>query len=911
MDNDIMKEQGLRDIYYSPKTGFQIPEKLYLRAISDGLEVTRNQAKKWINEQDTYTRYRQVFRRHKFRQTYVQTLGEQLQMDLVDMTKYNDKNKGYRWILTSIEILNKKAAVVDKFNRTLKALMWKYFYSASTYEWLDVLQDLTDSYNSSVNRSIKTRPNSVNESNWTDVWKTLFSNDLGKPSEPKFAVGESVRISKYKSVFTKGYEANFTEELFTVTEVYHGHPNTYTIKDSAGEPIIGRFYEQELYSAEGREPDFKIEKVLRRRTVKGYSIMEDAENYDDIELEEEQKSYPQYDDMNYHDPTSNFDELTNMLQREVNYGSDPLVATDLNNELSYVKKRMEERGTAQTTFIEGEEGTVNITGPSGSTTVPSADFVEDPNNLLPDVLDVFDESFNTDWGDIEERLDKLKTFTILQRKKDFENQVERVQALTRVIQTKEKIVLNPRNRNVRELIKRSSVRTLNDGTEVSMFRSEQGINKSGTQIMKRGKTSIRTYSKNSPALREYKDLVRKIREDQTTDTEFRTEKEDTDIELIDVRVTSDDIPALTPTENRELGGVLDPTDTMDLESRVGNDGALQKQVEYFQDTINKTMELRDETEDPEEFIRLEKRIIALREARDRTVMQKELEEGREAQVEDISRFRKFVKWLGEEKLVVFLVSMAGNRAPKQWSLTKQETITSFEAWRQNLQYTLSSDPNFAPFLIDGVTWLRKTTASPLRGFENDADTVSEARRRTAEQKAAQLEFILGQIANYCPVISRNTIVKNSTSLSTIWQSIRAHFGFQSTGGHFLDFNNIHLEADERPEDLYQRLVSFIDDNLLKADDGIRHHGENVTADEDISPTMENIIVLTWLRLIHPSLPALVKQRYGAELRSQTVASLKPEISQALDSLLDEINSANDAKVFRTAFQQSLKHPQSS
>ena len=45
MDNDIMKEQGLRDIYYSPKSGFQTPEKLYLRAISDGLEVTRSQVK--------------------------------------------------------------------------------------------------------------------------------------------------------------------------------------------------------------------------------------------------------------------------------------------------------------------------------------------------------------------------------------------------------------------------------------------------------------------------------------------------------------------------------------------------------------------------------------------------------------------------------------------------------------------------------------------------------------------------------------------------------------------------------------------------------------------------------------------------------------------------------------------------
>ena len=250
--------------------------------------------------------------------------------------------------------------------------------------------------------------------------------------------------------------------------------------------------------------------------------MEDAEDY---ELEEEQKSYPQYDDMNYHDLLSNFDQLTNRLQSEVKYGSDPLAATDLNNELSYVKKRMEELGTAQTTFTEGGEGTVNISGPSGSTTVSSVDFVEDPNNLLPDVLDVFDESFDTNWDNIEARLDKLKKFTTLQRKRDFENQVERVQAVTRVIQTKEKIVLNPRNKNVRELIKRSSVRTLNDGTEVLMFRSEQGVNKSGTQIMKRGKTSVPTYSKNSIALREYKELVRKIREDQSTDTEFRTEED--------------------------------------------------------------------------------------------------------------------------------------------------------------------------------------------------------------------------------------------------------------------------------------------------------------------------------------------------------------------------------------------------
>ena len=395
--------------------------------------------------------------------------------------------------------------------------------------------------------------------------------------------------------------------------------------------------------------------------------MEDTGEFNDIELEEMRESYPQYDNMNYHDLLSNFDELTNRLQREIKYGSDPLAVTDINSELNYVKMMMmEERGTTQTTFTEGEEGTVNITGPSGSTTVPSINFVEDPNDLLPDVLDAFNDSFDANWDDIEDRLSKLKKFSedrlTAEKKRDFENQVERVQAVTRVVQSKEKIVLDPRNKNVRELIKRSSVRTLNDGTEVLMFRSEQGINKSGTQIMKRGKTNIPTYSKNSTALREYKELVRKIKEEPSTSTQAHTneafEGDDEsvttvvdrgaalndfndgdntfeDIELIDVRVTSDDIPGLTPMENRELRGVLDPTDNMDLESRVGNDGALQKQIEYFQDTINKTMELRDETDDTEEFLRLEERIVALRESRDRTVMQKELEEGRQAQEEEI------------------------------------------------------------------------------------------------------------------------------------------------------------------------------------------------------------------------------------------------------------------------------------
>ena len=181
------------------------------------------------------------------------------------------------------------------------------------------------------------------------------------------------------------------------------------------------------------------------------------------------------------------------------------------------------------------------------------------------------------------------------------------------------------------------------------------------------------------------------------------------------------------------------------------------------------------------------------------------------------------------------------RAPKQWALTKNETITSFEAWRQNLQYTLSLDPNFASFLVEGASWLKKSSTTPLRGFADDGDNIPEVSRRTAAQKSTHLELMLGQIAKYCPIFSRNTIVKNSTPVNQIWQAIRLHCGFQSSGSHFLDFNNIHLEPGERPEDLYQRLNSFVEDNLLKSNGSIRHHGEIPENDEDMSPTLEILL----------------------------------------------------------------------
>lgn len=98
-------------------------------------------------------------------------------------------------------------------------------------------------------------------------------------------------------------------------------------------------------------------------------------------------------------------------------------------------------------------------------------------------------------------------------------------------------------------------------------------------------------------------------------------------------------------------------------------------------------------------------------------------------------------------------------APKQWALTKNETLNSFTNWKENLLYTLSLDPSFSPFLEDGITWLKKSTTNPTRSFTDDGADITETQRRSAAQKCASLELMLGQIANFATIISQNSVVK--------------------------------------------------------------------------------------------------------------------------------------------------------
>ena len=150
------------------------------------------------------------------------------------------------------------------------------------------------------------------------------------------------------------------------------------------------------------------------------------------------------------------------------------------------------------------------------------------------------------------------------------------------------------------------------------------------------------------------------------------------------------------------------------------------------------------------------------------------------------------------------------RPPKQWVLQEKETITSFANWQSNLLYHLSLNNEFSAYLE--AEWLKKSVAS--HGFADDGEDAPAATRKTAVQKAIQLDRMLGLVAQFSPSLLRNDIIKKATSLSWVWKRIRKYYSFSQSEVNFLKLSSIQRMENERYETLYQRILAHIEDNLL-------------------------------------------------------------------------------------------------
>ena len=280
--------------------------------------------------------HKPIRKKFKRRRVYVKGVDAIWAADLVDMQAFSKYNKGYKYILMVIDIFSKygwaiplkkksaievtkafadlwkkqkppeklwsdkgsefynrpmkallnehhvqiysteneeKSSVVERWNRTIKQIMWKYFTANSTNVYIDVLSDIIHKYNNTYHRSIKCTPTRAREpSNHQRVYESLFGRDFKvaaaiKQKPPKFEVGDEVRITRKKGTFEKGFTPNWTEEVFTINNVKSTQPVTYSLVDTKGEDIKGSFYENELQKT--KQEIYRIEKVIGKRKRNG------------------------------------------------------------------------------------------------------------------------------------------------------------------------------------------------------------------------------------------------------------------------------------------------------------------------------------------------------------------------------------------------------------------------------------------------------------------------------------------------------------------------------------------------------------------------------------------------------------------------------------------------------------------
>ena len=141
----------------------------------------------------------------------------------------------------------KKNSMVERFNRTLKDRLQRYFTETGRKRWLDVLRDFVNNINNSINRTIGIRPVDVTLDNADKIWKRIYPKALEIPKCDLIRVGDRVRVAIEKSIFAKGYHQNWSEEIFTVARLEKSMGTClYILKNNDGIEVNRKFYIPEL-----------------------------------------------------------------------------------------------------------------------------------------------------------------------------------------------------------------------------------------------------------------------------------------------------------------------------------------------------------------------------------------------------------------------------------------------------------------------------------------------------------------------------------------------------------------------------------------------------------------------------------------------------------------------------------------
>ena len=164
----------------------------------------------------------------------------------------------------------KKSNYCERAIRTIKSHIFKLMYDRQDFRYIDSLDDIVYSYNNTVHSTIKVKPSSITKDNYLEFYIKNYMPYVNKASQdrskPFFEPGSIVRISQARQAFPKSYEDQFSEAIFTVTDVLNTTPHRYKLVDALGDKVKGSFYKEQLAPVKASaDREFKIEKVLKTR----------------------------------------------------------------------------------------------------------------------------------------------------------------------------------------------------------------------------------------------------------------------------------------------------------------------------------------------------------------------------------------------------------------------------------------------------------------------------------------------------------------------------------------------------------------------------------------------------------------------------------------------------------------------
>lgn len=320
-------DQTLAQIYNHIKSpyGLSNPAKL-----SQASKLPKSRIEQFLASNRTYTLHKPARKNYVRRTVLAREPGYQWQSDIIILKRFSKHNKGYGYLLSVIDIYSRfgfikpmkrksglettqnfeeileaadktpkhlqtdedraylgknfqkllrqynikhfftkselKASLVERFNKTIVTKIYKLMTLRHSFRYIDQLKNIVYAYNYSFHRSIGMAPIEVNKKTKRKIWMKLHSINVNPPKKPKFRVGDTVRISKYKKLFRKSYLPQFSEELFTVSHINHGIPITYSLSDLNGKSVQGVFYTEELTAFPiNKDTEFLIDKILKKR----------------------------------------------------------------------------------------------------------------------------------------------------------------------------------------------------------------------------------------------------------------------------------------------------------------------------------------------------------------------------------------------------------------------------------------------------------------------------------------------------------------------------------------------------------------------------------------------------------------------------------------------------------------------